>query len=235
VPDALWAAIDSAPIAAPKGAQGWRAALSLSWQLLRAQVPLVRRSIWAASALTMAMGLLVTLLLASPGAQGMVLAVFAPIVAAIGVAFVYGPEHDPALEIALATPTSPRLVLLSRLTIIYSYDLALALLASVVLSAARGGMEVWPLVELWIGPMLFLSALALLLALLFGTTPATLTTLSLWGLRLVAATHAPQSLGAPDGLELLDAFWRADLALVPLAALLLIIALVYTPRRVGQR
>jgi hypothetical protein len=231
IPAGVWAAIDGERDVVVGARRDWRRALSLSWQLLWAQVSLVRRSIWAASALTMAMGLLVALLTASPGSRGAVLAVFAPIVAAVGVALVSGPEEDVGLELALATPTSPRLVLLSRLTLVYAYDLALALLASIFLSLTTGGMAgtaVWPLVELWLGPMLFLSALALLLSLLFGTTTAVLAATALWGARLTAAT---QPMG---GMELLDAFWQTNLALVPLAALLFAVAVAYAPRRADR-
>ena len=205
--------------------------VSLGLQLLVGQLALVRREIWLASAATMALGCLVALLTAGASAGGVVLAVFAPMVAAVGVAFIYGPENDPSLEVALSTPTSPRLVLLARLTLVYGYDLALALVATVVLALANGGVGLWTLISLWVGPMLFLSALALFLSLLFGPTPATLVALTLWGVRLVAYSSASQGLDLSWGMRLLESFWQSTPLLLPLAALLLLVTVFYAPRQ----
>ena len=205
--------------------------LSLGLQLLVGQLALVRREIWVASAATMALGCLVALLTAGASAGGVVLAVFAPMIAAVGVAFIYGPENDPSLEVALSTPTSPRLVLLARLTLVYGYDLALALVATVVLALANGGVGLWTLISLWIGPMLFLSALALFLSLLFGPTPATLVALTLWGVRLVAYSSASQGLALSREMRLLESFWQSTSLLLPLAALLLLVTILYAPRQ----
>lgn len=59
-------------------------------------------------------------------------------IAAVGLALVYGPEVDPGLELALATPTAPRSVLLARMTLVFAYDLGLALAANAVVLAVRG-------------------------------------------------------------------------------------------------
>jgi len=182
----------------------------------------------------MALGCVVALLAVSASAAGAALAVFVPVIAAVGVAFVYGPENDPSLEVALSTPTPPRLVLLARLVLVYGYDLALALAATGALALVRADVGlVWPLVSLWIGPMLFLSALALLLSLLFGSAPAILAALGLWATKLFASGYASSTF-APAGLDLIDAFWRTNLVLVPLAALCLAVAILQAPR-VRQR
>lgn len=204
--------------------------LSLAWQLLLGQLPLVRREIWAASAVTMAMGCLVSALTATgASAAGSAFAIFAPVIAAVGVAFVYGPENDPSLEVALSTPTSPRLVLLARLVLVYGYDLALALAATIALAAANGTFGLWPLISLWIGPMLFLSALALLVSLLFSPTAALFLALALWGARLAAGTGNVFGQRRPAWAETVEALWHAN-ALLPLAVVLLVAALFVAPR-----
>lgn len=211
---------------------GWlEERLSLGLQLLVGQLALVRREIWTASAVTMALGCLVSLLAAGASAGGVVLAVFAPMVAAVGVAFIYGPENDPSLEVALSTPTSPRLVLLARLTLVYGYDLALALAATVVLALATGGAGFLGLISLWIGPMLFLSALALFLSLLFNPTLATLVALILWGVRLLAYSSTVQGFPLTGGMRLLESFWQSTPLLLPLAALLLLVTVLYAPHQ----
>lgn len=205
--------------------------LSLAWQLLRGQLPLVSRGIWAASGLTMAVGLLVALLATNTAAAAnTLLAVLAPVVAAVGVALVYGPENDPSLEVALSTQTSPRSVLLARLTLVYGYDLALALATTAALVLVEESLGVWPLVSLWIGPMLFLSALALLLSLLLGSATAMLVALALWASRFAVASDAGQALLTARAAESLETFWRTNPLLVPMAALLFAVALLSVPR-----
>ena len=206
-----------------------RARLSLAWQLLRGQVPLVRCGIWAASAFTMALGCVVALLAAGPAHGGEVLAVFAPVVAAVGVAFLYGPENDPSLELALSTPTPPRLVLLARLVLVYGYDLALALVATAVLVLATDGVGAWALISLWIGPMLFLSALALLFSLLLGANAAVLVAMGLWATKLAVASGTGGTPAFERGAEFLNAFWRTEPVLLPLAAVLLAAAMLCVP------
>lgn len=202
---------------------------SLAWQLLLGQLPLVRREIWSASAATMAVGWLVALLVTGPSMAGQVFALIAPVVAAVGVAFVYGPENDPSLEVALSTPTGPRNVLLARLVLVYGYDLLLALAATGAFVIVGGDFGLWPLISLWLGPMLFLSALALVVSLLVSPAAAVLAALSLWGLRLLATGPAP--VGAePAWSATVKALWQAEFLLISLAAALLAVALLCAPR-----
>lgn len=157
-------------------------ALARLWQLLRAQMPLLRREIWIASAFVMVMGLLLSL--TAPIGGPSILTVVAPLVAAAGVAMIYGPENDPALELALATPTSPRQVLLARLVLVFGYDLALALGASVMLAAVGGPTYgLGALVLSWLAPMTFLSALALALSLWMGAGNAASIAFLMWAAR----------------------------------------------------
>ena len=152
-----------------------------SWPilLLRAQLRVVRGEIWAASALVMALGLLVTLATYS-AAEAWPLVLVAPLVAATGVAFIYGPDVDPALEIELATSVPPRLVLLARLALVFGFNLIMGLAASLILSLARAEVAFWPLVSTWLAPLSFLSALAFLLT-VFTVNSTTSAMISLLG------------------------------------------------------
>ena len=211
------------------------ARLQLAWQLLTEQTSLVRKEIWSASALTTAVGCLVAALTAGGiSMAGTTFAIFAPIVAAVGVAFVYGPDNDPSLEVVLSTPTSPRVILFARLVLVYGYDLMLALGSVVVLAAFHGTFEIWSLISLWIGPMFFLSALALLVSLLFSPMAALSVVLILWGAFLASGTSATPGRGDPAWAQAVQHLWHdADVLLVPLACLLLIAALLYVPRVTG--
>jgi hypothetical protein len=85
------------------------------------------------------------------------------------------------MELALATPTSPRLVLLARVTIVFGLDVLLALAASALLGAtglSPDGFEA--LVLRWLGPMLMVSALSLCVAVRFGPATGIGAGLGLW-------------------------------------------------------
>ncbi len=214
-----------------------------AWALLRAQAPLVRREIWLTSALVMALGYLVTLVGSRDNPTTGVIEVLAPLIAAAGVAMIYGPENDPGLELALATPTSPRQVLLARLALVFSYDLALAVAASLGVILIMPAAPLMTLVLGWLGPMAFLSALALVLSLCIGAGNAVTVAMILWlGGRLAAS---PQ-LASPGGLtpalvaaaQAYALAWQSPALLLGLTGALLLAALwlagrqeVVLPRR----
>jgi hypothetical protein len=205
--------------------------LQYLWQLLRGQAPLVRRGIWLASGLTTALGVLVAIATLHQSIGSFTLALIAPVVAAFGMAFIYGPENDPSLEIAISTPTSPRLVLLSRLTLVFGYDLLLALIASLVLTAMHG-FTLWTLIELWFAPMLFLSALTLVVSLLINPLVAMTGALVLWGLRLVQLSDTVRT-GTPPAGSAAHAFGLPALNpyLLVIGVALLLFAIVYVPHQ----
>jgi hypothetical protein len=144
----------------------WQRKFAEWWLLLRSQLRVMRSEIWIASLLVILFGTVVTLTESQSGTydNNLPLVIVAPLVTAVGIAFIYGPDVDPILEIQLATPVSPRLILLARLAAIFGFDLALSLIGSVVLVAFGASDALWPLILAWLAPMAFLSALAFFLA-----------------------------------------------------------------------
>lgn len=209
----------------------WRA-----FELVRAQVPLVRGEMWPSSAAVMAIGVIIATIVK----EVTILQMLAPMVAAASVAVIYGPENDPALELTLATATSPWKILLARLTIVFGYNLVLAL-------AASGGMLLFlpanlvaSLIVGWFGPMTFLCAAALVLALWVDTGNAIAVTYVAW-----LAQFLPGQEIATDfrlgGMSLFIAFlnayrqfWSSPPVLVALAVGLVVIA-GWLGGRQGQR
>ncbi len=191
--------------------------------LLRAQAYLVQREMWPASAIIMAIGVIVTYLMLG---KVEVVRFIAPLVAAASLAAIYGPEHDPASELTLATPTSPWKVLLARLTLVHAYNLSLALAASLLLLVVLPPGVLGALILGWLGPMTFLSALSLLLSLWIGTSNSVAIAYGLW---LIQFPRYELSL-APDTpwLKVVDIyrqFWGSPLLLIGLGLLLLLVAL----------
>lgn len=164
---------------------------SVALQLVLAQTRLIRVSVWLASVLVMGLGVVLAALRAGHVVPASVLSIVAPFVAAAGITGVCGPDRDPGLELTASTMTSPRVVLVARVTLVFGYDLVVALVASVVLAGV--GVDPVGLGELigaWLGPMALLSAVCLLIGVAVGTTAAITVTLALCLTRALAPALA---------------------------------------------
>jgi hypothetical protein len=84
-----------------------------------------------------------------------VAALVAPAVAAVGIAYAYGPGVDPAWELARSMAVSDRMVLLVRALAVFGVDAALGIAACAVSGTAVG------ITFGWLVPMTAVSALAL--------------------------------------------------------------------------
>jgi hypothetical protein len=82
-------------------------------------------------------------------------ALFAPAVAAAGIAYAYGPGIDPAWELSLSMAVSDRMVLLVRVLAVFALNAALGLAASAASGTAAA------VTFGWLIPMTAVSALAL--------------------------------------------------------------------------
>lgn len=222
---------EQGPSWSPSSARGDRRAHGLRitavLALLRAQLPLVRRELWAASAVVLGVGVLVASALGSATAAATTLALLAPLVAGVGLAFVYGPENDPFLELATATPTPARAVLMARFTLVVGYDLVLALLANVTVVVLWPEVGLLPLVALWLGPMLVLGSLALVVGVRFGPVAGVAVAGGLWTLRVASALD-----GSAGGrvADLLEQLWATSVTTLALAAVLLCVAMATVSR-----
>jgi hypothetical protein len=221
----VWAEVDRALAAVPVAVEpphgiGWRHAV----RVLTSQMRVLRRTIWVASAAGIALATVCAAALAPREGQQEVLVLALPLIAATGVAFLYGPETDPGLELALAAPTSPRLVAGSRFAVLFGFDLLCSLVSTLALSLALGE-GFWPLAALWLGPMALLSSLSLAVSLLAGPLVAAGATLALWASRLLR-------LGA--GVELQSTsgpLWSTSPAVLALAMAVFALSLYLAPRR----
>jgi len=152
------------------------AALRRTWQLLRAQARLVQSELWPVTALVMAIGVLVALI----SKQALVIYLISPVVAASALAVVYGPDRDPAMELSRSTPTSAWKILFARLSMVSCYNLVLGLLASFALLFIIPVDMLGSIILGWVAPLAFLSALALLISIWWGTSTAISISYGLW-------------------------------------------------------
>lgn len=245
----LWRAVGievaaaSSEVRAPAGVAGralervhapssFRRAIQRTASLLFSQAYLVRREMWPSTAILMFIGVAATLLID----KVVLVRYFSPLVAAASLAAIFGPDHDPACELTLATPTSPWKVLLARLALVHGYNLGLTLIASLFLLMVVPPGMLGTLILGWLGPMTFLPALALLLSLWTGSGNSVAIVYGLWLLQFVSPTWIPGTLAnrlAPV-VEAYRQFWASPLMLVT-AGLVLLAAAIWSSGRAGTR
>jgi hypothetical protein len=200
------------------------------WSLLCAQLPLIPKGTWVASAAA----LLIAILIASvwhgdtppPSLLGLLLAP----VAAAGVALLCDQDTDLGLEIALATPASPRTTLLCRFVLVYGYNTALALGGALFLTMARHA-DLGLLTSYWVGPMLLLAGIGLVLTTRFGAFAAMVAIGALWCLRVLGLVLSPLQIGDGIGASL-PILWHTSPALIVFSIALLVIAALLLPTEI---
>ncbi|MGE5775468.1 MAG: zf-HC2 domain-containing protein [Chloroflexota bacterium] len=201
-----------------------RSAFRRVFQLLYSQTFLVQREMWPATAAVMALGVMVAVV--SKHAEFIYFV--APLIAAASLSILFGPEHDPAHELALSTPTSSWKLLLARLSIVSAYNLALTILALLVLMIAFPPDLLGALALGMLAPMAFLSALALLLSIWVGTSNAIAISYILWLLQSIPYQSVGTWIVSPGWSAFLLAyrsFWQSPMLLLVLSVPLLLAAL----------
>ncbi|NDJ33501.1 MAG: hypothetical protein GYB64_02455 [Chloroflexi bacterium] len=136
----------------------------LPLQLLVAQVRVVQSEIWLASLFVMALG--AWLAISYREGASLVLTLTAPIIAAWGMALLYNEDIEQMMELERATPVPSSLLLLARMTLVFSFNVGVGTAASSVTQAFLPGLGVGELLALWLTPMALLSAGAFFLSVL---------------------------------------------------------------------
>jgi len=214
---------------------GWFA-VTVAGELLWAQARLIRRDLfWAPLLILPLVGAVVYL--PTPWRQDPGVAAFlAALLTALGMAFLYGPQVDPAREMALVTPTSPRLTLGLRCCVVFGYDLALNCGLILPFLVAQGATTpAWFLAN-WLAPLCALSGIALLVSVALNVNIAVLACVVLWTLRLVGGVQAfllasAQPLPAAAWQRVYDGFWSQGPLLFVVAALAAALAFIVLERR----
>lgn len=190
--------------------------------LLRAQFLLIQNELWIGSAMLMLMFTTMALLIN----QVEIMYVFVPMLAAGSVSLIYGREHDTALELTLATPTSAWKILLARLTLVSAYNFLLMFCAGFILLLIAPPQLIVEAVLGWAAPILFLSALALLLSLWVGSSNAIFISYSLWLAQYASLlTFHQWFTSLLPWLNEYKRFWQNPTLLFQIAFVLIVVAL----------
>jgi hypothetical protein len=98
------------------------------------------------------------------GADQPIVWLIAPAVAAVGIAYAYGPGVDPAWELAFSCAVSDRLVLLVRSVAVFAVNATLGLAASTATLGTRAETHTAQITFAWLLPMAAVCALTLAVA-----------------------------------------------------------------------
>ena len=201
------------------------------YALIKAQAPLVRGEIWASSAIVMAIGYLMAVI----AGREVVITALAPLIAAACIAAIYGPDNDPSIELALSTPTSPRQVLLARLVLVFGYNLILAVIASAALLPVMPGLDFSRIILSWLGPMTFLSTLALVLSQMISTSNAISIAYAAWFAQFFASGALSAAPDMAPALRLVTEnyyrFWTSPALLLIASAVLIAAVTLFISRQ----
>ncbi|WP_433421234.1 hypothetical protein ACQP1V_09995 [Microtetraspora malaysiensis] len=166
------------------GERPWRRAAGL----FARQRTLIRWPVWVVSAAALVLGGVIAARVSSLGLAPHALATVIPLAAAIAVAGACGTEREPVGELLAATPTSPRVVLLARLTLVLGVIVTGGLLVTLALTPLQPVASALGLVTAWFGPLVPLSALSFALSVLWRPSVGVGAAMALWLLRMIATT-----------------------------------------------
>ncbi len=226
--------IDRAAAAPPRAAGPLLAAGRLAGQVaaahVAAQVRLIRRDLFWMPLLLVPLTVVLACFPQAGAEAPETVAMLATLVAALGIAFLYGQEVDPARELVLVTPTSPRLVLAIRCGLVFGYDLLLNWGLAIPFLAGLGVITPDWFVANWLAPLACLSAVALLLSVTVNPAAAVAACVLLWGLRLLAQMDLLGDLPGPRSYE---GLWHQTPLLFVAAGLAVVLAFALLER--GER
>ena len=194
----------------------------------RAQLRLIRRDLWWMPLILLP---LTALLTATPyhwQSRASILAFTGALITALSMAFLYGQEADPAREMTLVTPTSPRLILCTRGCVVFGYNLLINLAGVLPIMLTHSAITPMWLLANWFAPLCCLAAIALLISTLINAATAVFTCALLWVLR---ALSDPQMIHITFLPQQYEDFWHQGPLLLAIAAIAVSLTFICLERR----
>jgi hypothetical protein len=227
-----WGKIDTLPQQSQSSWSLMGGAIIHLWLVFKRQVRLIHKSIWVVPPLLLLFGYSLAHFAVRGSIDHLhqvetVLALITTVSAAAGVAFIYGAENDAAIELTLSTPTSIRIVMLCRLVLVVGYNFIIAACTSTCVALLSDGSP-WDIMQLWLGPMLLFSSMALALSLLLGSWFAMIVTFMLEVTQAILSgftRYTPALRFTPPEL------WQTTPMMLLLALLIIVFAVIYAPRQ----
>lgn len=151
-------------------------AISHWLRLAQAQTSLLETPFWWASGLLILVGALIGAN-TNGGITAALFALFAPLLAAGGVAYMFRPATRGLWELERISPVSPVELLYARLALILAINAAFAL---VLLPFVWNQMALWRVLLIWFGPMIGLAGIALYISVRWSTLAGMIIPMGLW-------------------------------------------------------
>ena len=191
------------------------------------QARLIRRDLLWMPLLIVPLAALITILPYFWLDQANVIAFSAALITAVGMAFLYSQESDPAREVTLIAPTSPRLLLAIRCGIVFAYGLLINLLSMLPLLLAHAAITPAWFFANWLAPLCCLAAISLCVSILTNPTVAIFVCALLWVLRAMSSLPLLQV----SSLQQYEAFWHQGPLLYAIAALAILLTFLCFERK----
>ncbi|GHO47836.1 hypothetical protein KSX_59990 [Ktedonospora formicarum] len=193
-----------------------------------AQLRLVRHDLWWMPLPLIPLALAIAIFARQMEYSAPILAFLGSLITALGLAFLYARESDPAREVILSTPMPAHLLLYLRSGIMFTYNLLINLLCLLPLLLTQGTPTLSWFITNWLAPLCCLTALSLLVSVLCNANAAIFLCMLLWILRLLASSTQFHPINFAQQYE---SFWHQSPALFLIAFIAACISLLFINRR----
>ncbi|GAP18951.1 hypothetical protein [Levilinea saccharolytica] len=172
-------------------------------RLAHSQSVLFEKSFWLAGLLVLLLGLSLSVI-DGRDLLPLVFIVVAPLLAAVGVAYVFRPETRTLGELERLTATGAAELLYTRLALVLAFNLLISLLLLLLIWLEGPQVVLWRLTLIWLGPMLALTGLAFYATIRWNSLVGAILPLGLWGC-LILLGWSEAVARATEGMT--PAFW----------------------------
>ena len=153
------------------GVRGWL-------KLARMQLGLVSSSTWGASLLLIALGLLI--LFAGRDMAAVLFVLVSPLLAVVGVAYIFRPAARSLREMELLSPINPLELLYARLILLLALNAIPTVILLLLVWQQDSQIVLWRLLLVWFGPMMGMAGLALYATIRWNMLAGAVAPLALW-------------------------------------------------------
>ena len=205
-----------------------RADLSVLFEHCIMQVKLIRHDLWWMPLLIIPLACYSAFYKYGSTQHASFVAFIGILLTAVGLAFVYGQEHDPAYEMVRVSPTSNSLLFALRLLVVFTYDLFINLVSMLPFLFMHSAITPLWFITTWLAPLCFLSMISLLISITLNAMTAVCACALLWGLRAITALPSYQDIAV---LHQYSQFWQQTPLLFSGALILLFFTFFASERK----
>lgn len=210
--------------------RGFRDLLRLAW----AQMALLEAPFWWSSLLLTLIGFLLGISYGG-GAVALCLMLLSPLIAVIGVAYLFRPATRTLWELEQLSQVQPLEFLYARLALILMLNAIMAVFLLFFVWTQGIQIILWRLLLIWIGPMLGLTGIALFCAVRWNAIASLVMPMAAWGGLVLVGWRETILVMSPDLPNAAEIIARLNLSnTIPLLALVLLVVGVVLVYEAGR-